>query len=119
MGFAFRRGWETAAPRALHNCSTHVPCSHPCSVRSADATAFVVTYPVDSSPAKRAAALAWEAAFLTLARGELSDVAAAGGLRLSFSTERSVQDELEREVRAARCCFAAAGLGSVLGAVRT
>lgn len=45
----------------------------------------------------RAAAEAWEAAFVELAHSNLSDVAAAAGLRLSFSAERSVADELARE----------------------
>ena len=45
----------------------------------------------------RAAAEAWEAAFLELAAGELSAMARAAGLGLSFSAERSVQDELARE----------------------
>ncbi|KAF8057679.1 NPC1 [Scenedesmus sp. PABB004] len=64
---------------------------------TADATAFVVTYPIDSGPATRAAALAWEAAFVALARGELSAMAAAANLTLSFQAERSVEDELRRE----------------------
>ena len=45
----------------------------------------------------RAAALAWEAAFVGLARDTLSTMAESRGLSMSFSTERSVQDELERE----------------------
>ena len=45
----------------------------------------------------RVAAEAWEAAFLELAAGELSAMAGAAGLDLSFSAERSVQDELARE----------------------
>eukprot|EP00884_Botryococcus_braunii_P021147 jgi/Botrbrau1/7716/Bobra.0159s0148.1 len=64
---------------------------------SADATAFVVTYPVDSSEKLRAAALAWEAAFVELAKGKLSLMAEKAGLRLSFSSQRSVQDEVARE----------------------
>ena len=48
-------------------------------------------------PAARAAAEAWEAAFLELAGGELARMAAAAGLALSYSAERSVQDELARE----------------------
>lgn len=58
---------------------------------SADATAFVVTYPVDSRPEGRERALAWEAAFVELAKGKLSAMAAAANLTLSFSSERSVQ----------------------------
>lgn len=45
----------------------------------------------------RAAAEAWEAAFLRLAAGNLSAMAAEAGLRLSYSAERSVADELARE----------------------
>ena len=45
----------------------------------------------------RAAAEAWEAAFVELARTQLSVMAASAGLRLSFSSERSVADELARE----------------------
>lgn len=58
---------------------------------SADATAFVVTYPVNSDAGNVAAARAWEAAFVALARGKLSDMARGAGLALSFSSERSVQ----------------------------
>ena len=50
-----------------------------------------------SLPWCRAAAEAWEAAFLRLARTNLSAMAAGAGLRLSFSAERSVADELARE----------------------
>ena len=50
-----------------------------------------------ASPALRAAAEAWEAAFLDLAAGNLSAMATEAGLRLSFSAERSVADELARE----------------------
>lgn len=60
-----------------------------------DATALVATYPID--PAQPEAARAWEAALVSLARGRLSDMAAAANLSLSFSTERSVADELQRE----------------------
>ena len=45
----------------------------------------------------RDAALAWEAAFLKLAATEVRVMAETAGLRVSFSTERSVQDELSRE----------------------
>lgn len=41
--------------------------------------------------------MAWEAAFVHLASTALTEMAEAAGLRLSFSTERSVQDELARE----------------------
>jgi hypothetical protein len=55
---------------------------------SSDATALVVTYPVDPSLDARAAAVAWEQAFIELARGELSQMAAAANLTLAFSAER-------------------------------
>jgi Niemann-Pick C1 protein len=66
---------------------------------SADATALVVTYPVDSREGNRAAALAWESAFVELAKGKLSAMAAAANLTLSFSSERSVQVRREGEGR--------------------
>ncbi len=57
----------------------------------------------------RAAAEAWEAAFVELARMQLASMAANAGLRLSFSSERSVADELAREsyadVGTVRCCI--------------
>ena len=45
----------------------------------------------------RQAALAWEAAFLQLARTELTDMAHAANLSISYSAERSIQDEISRE----------------------
>lgn len=45
----------------------------------------------------REAAEAWEAAFLRLAHHKLSRMVSDAGLRLSFSAERSVADELARE----------------------
>ncbi len=57
----------------------------------------------------RAAAEAWEAAFVELARTQLASMAANAGLRLSFSSERSVADELAREsyadVSTVCCCL--------------
>ena len=72
--------------------TTHTQHTHAVRARnfSADATSFVITYPVDSSPANRAAAAAWEAEFLKLAAGRLSDMAAAANLTLAFSAERCV-----------------------------
>jgi Niemann-Pick C1 protein len=64
---------------------------------TADATSFVVTYPIDPSPENLPAALAWERAFLELAQGKLSEIARERNLTLSFSAQRSVQDELRRE----------------------
>lgn len=62
-----------------------------------DSTAFVVTYPLSSRPEALAAAEAWEAAFIELASGKLTEMAATAGLALSFSAQRSVEDELSRE----------------------
>lgn len=45
----------------------------------------------------RDAALAWEKAFIQLAQTRLQELAAQANLRLSFSSERSVEDELARE----------------------
>ena len=45
----------------------------------------------------RPAALAWEAAFLELARTQLTDMASASNLSLTFSAERSIRDEIDRE----------------------
>ncbi|KAL6768530.1 SSD3 [Auxenochlorella protothecoides x Auxenochlorella symbiontica] len=64
---------------------------------SADATAFVVTFLLDPAPALRPAAEAWEAAFTTLAHTRLRSMAEEAGLRLSFSAQRSVADEISRE----------------------
>ncbi len=55
---------------------------------TADATVFVVTYPVDSSAANLPAAKAWEAQFVELAKGQLTQLAHAANLSLSFSSER-------------------------------
>ncbi|KAL6781423.1 SSD3 [Auxenochlorella protothecoides x Auxenochlorella symbiontica] len=64
---------------------------------SADATAFVVTFLLDPAPALRPAAEAWEAAFTMLAHTRLRSMAEEAGLRLSFSAQRSVADEISRE----------------------
>ena len=45
----------------------------------------------------RLAALAWEAGFLELARTRLTDMASAARLSLTFSAERSIRDEIDRE----------------------
>ena len=60
-------------------------------------TAWYMLKHTDLSVSRRAAAEVWEAAFVELARGELAGMAAPAGLGLSFSAERSVQDELARE----------------------
>ena len=64
---------------------------------SDEATAFIVTYPLSSSPEIKRDAEAWETAFLNLAAGKLTEMAGNLNLRLSYSAERSVQDELSRE----------------------
>lgn len=65
------------------------------------ATALVVTYPVNNAVAKYAqankAAIAWEEAFVTLAKEELTQMAVSHNLTLSFSSESSIQAELKRE----------------------
>ncbi|GFR48083.1 hypothetical protein Agub_g9922, partial [Astrephomene gubernaculifera] len=77
------------------------------STYSAGATSFVTTLPVSSDPSLRPAALAWEAAFLQLAADKLAPAAASANLTLSYSAERSVQDELTRESRADAATVAA------------
>ncbi len=52
---------------------------------------------VRPAPSCRPAALAWEAAFLELARTQLADMASAANLSLTFSAERSIRDEIDRE----------------------
>lgn len=59
-----------------------------CRNYSADATAFVVTYPIDSNPDNLEAALAWEAAFIQLAKTQLTNMAAAAKLKIAFQAER-------------------------------
>jgi hypothetical protein len=71
---------------SLLDSTTAISCRN----YSADATAFVVTYPIDSSPGNLAAALAWESAFIQLAKGPLSQMAAAANLSLAFQAERFV-----------------------------
>eukprot|EP00250_Pteridium_aquilinum_P011541 c20139_g1_i1 orf=465-4397(-) len=65
------------------------------------ATAFVVTYPVNNAVDKTAgsnqAAIAWEEAYVTLAKEELTQMAASHNLTIAFSSESSIQAELKRE----------------------
>ncbi|CAH8338602.1 unnamed protein product [Eruca vesicaria subsp. sativa] len=66
-----------------------------------EATAFVVTYPVnnivgDSSNAN-ARAIAWEKSFIQLAKEELLSMVQSNNLTLSFSSESSIEEELKRE----------------------
>ncbi|KAB2626246.1 Niemann-Pick C1 protein-like [Pyrus ussuriensis x Pyrus communis] len=66
-----------------------------------EASAFLVTYPVnnalsnDRNEIERA--VAWEKAFLELARDELLQKVQPRNLTLSFSSESSVEEELKRE----------------------
>ncbi|CAO2833728.1 unnamed protein product [Amaranthus hypochondriacus] len=66
-----------------------------------EASAFTVTYPVnnaidrESNETKRA--LAWERAFIQLAKDELMTMVQAKNLTLSFSSESSIEEELKRE----------------------
>lgn len=64
-----------------------------------DATAFVVTYPLLADGDKRSEVVAWERSFIELASTVLVKnlTERYPGLSLSFSTERSVEDELSRE----------------------
>lgn len=65
------------------------------------ATALVVTYPVNNAVHKAVesnqAAIAWEEAYVTLAKEELMQMAASHNLTIAFSSESSIQAELKRE----------------------
>ncbi|XP_021732185.1 Niemann-Pick C1 protein-like [Chenopodium quinoa] len=66
-----------------------------------EASAFTVTYPVnnaidrESNDSKRA--VAWERAFIQLAKDEIMKMVQAKNLTLSFSSESSIEEELKRE----------------------
>ncbi|KAJ7299954.1 hypothetical protein O6H91_Y105400 [Diphasiastrum complanatum] len=66
-----------------------------------EATTLVVTYPVqnfvDESGKANAESVAWEEAFIQLAKENLSSMAAAHNLTLAYSSESSIQFELQRE----------------------
>ena len=62
-----------------------------------DATAFVVTYLLDSHEENRKAAMAWEEAFLKASETYLTDMANEAHLKLTYSAERSTEDEVHRE----------------------
>ena len=69
---------------------------------SADATAFVVTLLLEAGAETAAAAEAWERSFLEVAGSEIAQLVANvsatnAPLRLSYSAQRSVADELRRE----------------------
>ncbi|CAM8915891.1 unnamed protein product [Rhodiola kirilowii] len=66
-----------------------------------EASAFIVTYPVNNDVNKEgnktAKAVAWEKAFIKLAKDELLPLVRSKNLKLSFSTESSIEEELKRE----------------------
>ncbi|CAE6150022.1 unnamed protein product [Arabidopsis arenosa] len=66
-----------------------------------EATAFVVTYPVNNvigdSSNENARAVAWEKSFIQLAKEELLPMVRSKNLSLSFSSESSIEEELKRE----------------------
>lgn len=66
-----------------------------------EASAFIVTLPVDNAVGDSAeangAAIAWEEAYIRLAKEELAPMAAANNLTISFTSESSIEAELERE----------------------
>ncbi|XP_024031369.1 Niemann-Pick C1 protein [Morus notabilis] len=66
-----------------------------------EASAFVVTYPVNNAVDElgdgNGRALAWEKAFIKLAKEELLSLVQSSNLTLSFSSESSIEEELKRE----------------------
>ncbi|XP_028549561.1 NPC intracellular cholesterol transporter 1-like [Dendrobium catenatum] len=66
-----------------------------------DASAFIITYPVNNEAGdtgnQNGKAVAWERAFIRLVKEELVPLVEPQNLTLSFSSESSIQDELERE----------------------
>ncbi|KAK8965582.1 hypothetical protein KSP40_PGU021601 [Platanthera guangdongensis] len=65
------------------------------------ASAFIITYPVNNEVGdngdENGKAVAWERAFIRLVKQELMPMVEQQNLTLSFSSESSIQDELERE----------------------
>ncbi|KAL6652221.1 hypothetical protein ACP70R_011146 [Stipagrostis hirtigluma subsp. patula] len=65
------------------------------------ASAFVITYPVnnkvETTGQENGKAVAWERAFINLVKEEILPMVSAQNLTLSFSSESSIQDELNRE----------------------
>uniref|UniRef100_A0A7N0U220 SSD domain-containing protein n=2 Tax=Kalanchoe fedtschenkoi TaxID=63787 RepID=A0A7N0U220_KALFE len=65
------------------------------------ASAFIVTYPVSNAVNiegnETAKAVAWEKSFIKLAKDELIPLVKSKNLKLSFSSESSVEEELKRE----------------------
>ncbi|KAI9201267.1 hypothetical protein LWI28_020944 [Acer negundo] len=66
-----------------------------------EASAFVVTYPVDNAIVREGneteKAVAWEKAFIRLAKDELLPMVQSKNLTLTFSSESSIEEELKRE----------------------
>ncbi|PKA60101.1 hypothetical protein AXF42_Ash009785 [Apostasia shenzhenica] len=66
-----------------------------------EASAFIVTYPVNNevndSSDENGKAVAWERDFIRLVKEEIVPIVRLQNLTISFSSESSIQDELERE----------------------
>ncbi|KDO68335.1 hypothetical protein CISIN_1g0404352mg, partial [Citrus sinensis] len=66
-----------------------------------EASAFIITYPVnnaiDETSKENRKAVAWEKAFIQLAKEELLPMVQSSNLTLSFSSESSLEEELKRE----------------------
>ncbi|XP_020240541.1 NPC intracellular cholesterol transporter 1 isoform X2 [Cajanus cajan] len=66
-----------------------------------EASAFIITYPVNNAFTRvgdeNGKAIAWEKAFIQLAKEELLPMVQSRNLTLSFSTESSIEEELKRE----------------------
>ncbi|KAL4271964.1 hypothetical protein GQ457_13G020620 [Hibiscus cannabinus] len=66
-----------------------------------EASAFIVTYPVNNALDKEGnetqKAVAWEKAFVRLAKDELLPMVQSKNLTFSFSSESSIEEELKRE----------------------
>uniref|UniRef100_A0A0E0DH78 SSD domain-containing protein n=1 Tax=Oryza meridionalis TaxID=40149 RepID=A0A0E0DH78_9ORYZ len=66
-----------------------------------EASAFVITYPVnnkvETTGQENGKAVAWERAYVNLVKEEILPMVLAHNLTVSFSSESSIQDELNRE----------------------
>lgn len=66
-----------------------------------EASAFMVTYPVNNAISRESnetgKAVAWEKAFIQLAKDQLLPMVQSKNLTLSFSSESSIEEELKRE----------------------
>ncbi|XP_052152703.1 uncharacterized protein LOC127770981 [Oryza glaberrima] len=66
-----------------------------------EASAFVITYPVNNKVEtigqENGKAVAWERAYVNLVKEEILPMVLAHNLTMSFSSESSIQDELNRE----------------------